>query len=115
MKQFRGVFIFGILILALIGAMIIYYAAPSRTVDFRGEILSIAVAEDGAVTLCAEGAFGGDFVFKIDGGSLLTDCCGEKITASDLTVGNTVDINYRKPVFGKEDVHTVKTLKMYEK
>ena len=39
MKQFKNIFIFGVIILLLVGVMIIQYATPSRMVDFRGEIL----------------------------------------------------------------------------
>ena len=53
MKQFKNIFIFGVIILLLVGVMIIQSATPSRMVDFRGEILSIVVSEDGIVTLSA--------------------------------------------------------------
>ena len=53
MKQVKSIFIFGAIVLLLVGVMIVQYATPSRTVDFRGEILSIAVSEDGIVTLSA--------------------------------------------------------------
>ena len=114
MKQFKNIFIFGVIILLLVGVMIIQYATPSRMVDFRGEILSIAVSEDGIITLSAASNTGGSFIFRIDNKSKLENCCGEEITLEDLTKGAMVDINYRKYLFKKEDVHTVKSLKLYE-
>lgn len=41
MKQFKNIFIFGIIVLFLVGVMIIREAAPSRTVDFRGEVHTV--------------------------------------------------------------------------
>ena len=114
MKQFKNIFIFGVIILLLVGVMIIQYATPSRMVDFRGEILSIAVSDDGIVTLSAASNVGGHFVFRIDDESELENCCGEEITLEDLTKGTMVDINYRKYLFKDEDVHIVKSLKLYE-
>ena len=114
MKQFKNIFIFGVIALLLVGVMIIQYATPSRTVDFRGEILSIAVSEDGIITLSATSDIAGDFLFRIDDESKLENCCGEEITFEDLTKGTMVDINYRKYLFKEEDVHTVKSLKLYE-
>ncbi len=114
MKQFKNIFIFGVIILLLVGVMIIQYATPSRMVDFRGEILSIVVSEDGIVTLSAVSDISGDFLFRIDNESKLENCCGEEISIEDLTKGSMVDINYRKYLFKEEDVHTVKSLKLYE-
>ena len=113
MKQFKNIFIFGVIVLLLVGVMIIQYAAPSRTVDFRGEILSVAVSEDGIVTLYAASDIEGPFLFRIDDKSKLENCCGEEITLEDLRKGSTVDINYRKSFFREEKIHTVKTLKIY--
>ena len=113
MKQFKKIFIFGVIILLLVGVMIIQYATPSRMVDFRGEILSIAVSEDGIITLSAASNTGGSFIFRIDDKSKLENSCGEAITLEDLTKGAMVDINYRKYFFKQEDIHTVKTLKIY--
>ncbi len=113
MKQFKTIFIFGVIVLLLVGVAIIQYASPSRMVDFRGEILNVAVSEDGIVTLFAASDDAGNFVFRIDDKSKLEDCCGEEITIEDLSKGTMVDINYRKYLFKKEDVHTVKTLKIY--
>ena len=113
MKQFKNIFIFGVIVLLLVGVMIIRYATPSRTVDFRGEILSIAVSEDGIITLSAASNTGGSFIFRIDDKSKLENCCDEEITLEDLTKGAMVDINYRKYFFKQEDIHTVKTLKIY--
>ena len=114
MKQFKNIFIFGVIVLLFVGVMIIQYAIPSRTVDFRGEILNIAVSEDGIITLSAASDIAGNFIFRIDDKSKLENCCGEKITFEDLTKGTMVDINYRKYLFKEEDVHTVKSLKLYE-
>ena len=94
--------------------MIIQYATPSRMVDFRGEILSVAVSEDGIITLSTVSNTGGSFIFRIDDKSKLENCCGEEIALEDLTKGAMVDINYRKYLFKQEDVHTVKSLKIYE-
>ena len=113
MKQFKNIFILGVIILLLVGVMIIQYATPSRTVDFRGEILSVAVSEDGIVTLSATSDIEGPFLFRIDDKSKLENCCGEEITVDDLTKGTMVDINYRKYLFKDEEVHTVKSLKVY--
>ena len=113
MKQFKNIFIFGIIVLLLVGAMIIQYATPSRIVDFRGEILSVVVSEEGIVTLFAASDIAGEFVFRIDDKSKLENCCGEEITLEDLTKGTMVDINYRKYLFKEEEVHTVKSLKIY--
>ena len=114
MKQFKNIFIFGVIVLLLVGVMIIQYATPSRMVDFRGEILSIAVSEDGIITLSAASNTGGGFIFRIDDKSKLENCCGEEISIEDLTKGSMVDINYRKYLFKEEDVHTIKTLKIYD-
>ena len=113
MKQIKSIFVFGVIALLLVGVAIIRYATPSRMVDFRGEILSIAVSKDGIVTLSAASDFAGPFVFRIDDKSKLENCCGEEITIEDLTEGTMVDINYRKYLFKDEDVHTVKSLKIY--
>ena len=114
MNQFKNIFIFGVIVLLLVGVMIIQYATPSRTVDFRGEILRVVVSRDGIVTISAASDFAGPFVFRIDDKSKLENCCGEEITVEDLTEGATVDINYRKYFFREEDVYTVKSLKIYE-
>ena len=114
MKQFKNIFVFGVVVLLFVGVMIIQYAIPSRTVDFRGEILNIAVSEDGIITLSTVSNTGGSFIFKIDDKSKLENCCGDKITLEDLTNGAMVDINYRKCFFKQEEVHTVKTLKIYD-
>lgn len=119
MKQFKSIFIFGVIVLLLVGVMIIQYATPSRMVDFRGEILSVSVSDTGVVTLKATTKEGGNFIFRIDDKSKLENCCGEKISINDLLKleesikGKTVDINYRKYLFKKEDVRKVKTLKVY--
>ena len=114
MKQFKNIFIFGVVVLLLVGVAIIQYATPSRMVDFRGEILRIAVSDDGIVTLSAASDIEGPFLFRIDDKSKLENCCGEKITVEDLTKGAMVDINYRKYLFKDEDVYTIKTLTIYD-
>ena len=114
MKQFKNIFIFGVIVLLLVGVAIIQYATPSRMVDFRGEILRIAVSDDGIVTLSAASDIQGPFLFRIDDKSKLENCCGEEISIEDLTKGAMVDINYRKYLFKDEDVHIVKSLKLYE-
>ena len=114
MKQFKNIFIFGIIVLLVVGVMIIQYATPSRTVDFRGEVRGVVVSEEGIVTLFAVSDIAGEFVFRIDDKSKLENCCGEEIALEDLTKGTMVDINYRKYLFKEEDVHTVKSLKLYE-
>ena len=113
MKQFKNIFIFGVIVLLLIGVMVIQHAMPARTVDFRGEIRSVSVSEDGVITICAVSEFAGAFVFRIDDRSRLEGCCGEEVTVDDLSKGTTVDINYRKYLFKDEDVHTVKSLTIY--
>lgn len=100
--------------LLLVGAMIIQYATPSRTVDFRGEILSVVLSEDGIATVFAASDIAGQFVFRIDEKSKLENCCGERIDIDDLEEGATVDIEYRKYIFKNQEVQTVRTLKMYE-
>ena len=114
MKQFRNIFIFGVIVLLLVGVMIIQYATPSRTVDFRGKILSVATSEDGVVTVFAMNDYAGEFIFRIDDNSKLENCCGEKITVENLSNGATVDINYRKFIFKEDDIYTVKSLKIYD-
>ncbi len=114
MKQFKNIFIFGVIVLLFVGVMIIQYAIPSRTVDFRGEILNIVLSADGIITLSAASDIAGNFIFRIDDKSKLENCCGEEITFEDLAKGTMVDINYRKYLFKEEDVHTVKSLKLYE-
>lgn len=115
MNTFKRIFIFGVAILLLVGVMIIQYATPSRTVDFRGEVHKVFVSEDGTVTLIAIAAEQGEFLFRIDEKSRLENCCGEEIAVENLSYGNTVDINYRKYLFKKEDMYTVKSLKLYVK
>ena len=114
MMQFKNLFGLGVLALTLIAAMTIQYATPSRTVDFRGEILNIVVSEEDVVTISAASDFAGPFVFRIDDKSKLENCCGEKITVEDLSKGDLIDISYRKFLFKEEEVHTVKSLKLYD-
>ena len=114
MKNFKELFLIGVIALSLIAVMIIQYATPSRTVDFRGKILGIAVSEDGTMTLHAADDVSGDFIFRINDNTKLENCCGERITVEDLSEGATVDINYRKYLFMGEKVHTAKSVKVYE-
>ena len=114
MKQFKTIFIIGVIVLLLVGVAIIRYATPSRLVDFRGEIRGIAVSEEGIVTIFAASDTSGVFAFRIDEKSKLENCCGEEITIDDLTKDAIVDINYREYLFKEEDVHTVKSLKLYD-
>ena len=72
------------------------------------------MSEDGIITLSAASDIAGNFIFRIDDKSKLENCCGEEIAFEDLTKGSMVDINYRKYLFKEEDVHTVKSLKLYE-
>ena len=74
MKQFKNIFIFGVVVLLLVGVAIIQYATPSRMVDFRDEILKIAVSDDGIVTLSAASDIEGPFLFRIDDTSKLENC-----------------------------------------
>ena len=115
MKQFKNIFIFGIAVLLIVGAMIIQYARPTRTVDFRGEIHKVIISETGDVTLMAISIQGGDFLFKIDDGSKLKNDSGEKIEVEDLIEGALIDINYKKPIFREEKVHVVKNLTLFGK
>ena len=113
MKASKSIFILGIAVIMILGIMIIQYATPSRTVDFRGEVRGVAISEDGKVTLYATSLFSGDFILTIDGESRLQNSDGEEITAADLTKGAKIDINYRRYLFKDEKVHTVKTLKVW--
>ncbi len=111
--KFKGLFIFCCVVLIAVAGMIVQNSDISRTVDFRGEIRGVAVSEDGIVTLFAT-SDGGEFLFRIDDRSSLENCCGEKITADDLTEGSVVQVNYRRYLFKDEDVHTVKELVIFE-
>ena len=113
MNQFKNIFIFGVIILLLVCVMIIQYATPSRTVDFRGEIINVVISENGTVTICAANDYAGEFIFRLDDESKLENCCGEKIAAEDLAEGAIIDVNYRKLLFKEEDVYTVRSLKIY--
>lgn len=110
MKQFKNIFIFGVTVLFIVGVMIIHYAKPSATVDFSGEIHNIVISDAGEITLYAVATFGGNFLFRIDASSKLENCCGEKIDVEDLKEGSLIQINYRKYLFKKEKIHTVKEL-----
>ena len=111
--KFKGVFIFCCIALLAVAGMILQSSDASRTVDFRGEIIGIAESEEGVVTLFAT-SNGGQFLFRIDDRSRLEDCCGDEITAEDLTKGAIVQLNYRRYLFKDEDVYTVKDLVIFE-
>ena len=114
MREFKAIFSFGVIVLFLVGVMIVHYMTPSRTVDFRGEILSIATSESGTVTVLATTAYGGDYLFKIDSASKLINTCGDRIASDSLAPGDMIDISYRKLLFKDEKPYTVKTLKVYK-
>lgn len=113
MREIKTLFALGLAVLAVVGIMIIRYAEPTQTVDFRGEILSVVASDDGGATIYATSWDGGDFIFRIDGDTRLESCCGE-ITIEELTRGAKVDINYRKYLFRREDIHTVESLTRYD-
>lgn len=114
MKEIKTLFALGLAVLFIIGIMIIRYAEPSQTVDFRGEIHSVVEDGNGGATICAASWAGGDFLFHIDRESKIEHCCGEEITLSELKYGTKVDISYRDFLFKKEDVHTIKLLTVYD-
>ena len=115
MKDFKGMFYFCLAVLLLVCAMVVYYAIPSRTVDFRGVIRDIAFSDDDTtVTICATSIAGGDVLFRIDQKSTLHNFDGEAISSSDLREGALIDVTYRKILFQKEDVHTVKLLRQFD-
>ena len=114
MKSVKFVFALGILSLAVICGMFIQSATASPTVDFTGVILSIATSEDGnTVTFSAEGVFGGDYLFRIDERSRLESPDGKEISIGDLAKGDHVLIDYRKPLFQKEEYYIIKKLKVF--
>ena len=113
MRLFKGIFIFGVVVLLIVGAMIVHYATPPKTVDFRGRIQSVTVSDNGSATLFATNEDTGNFVFKINKKSRLENCCGEKIAVTDLSEGALIDIRCRTSLFGKEDARVVKLLKAY--
>lgn len=111
--KFKGIFIACCIVLLMGLGMIVQNSGVSRTVDFRGEVIGIAESEEGVVTLFAT-SNEGQFLFRIDDRSRLEDCCGDEITAEDLTKGAIVQLNYRRYLFKDEDVHTVKDLVIFE-
>ena len=113
MKNFKGMFCFCLAVLLLVGAMIVYYAIPSRTVDFRGAIHDIAFADDGSAMICATSIAGGSFLFRVDKASKLHNSDGGTISASDLKEGALIDVTYRKVIFQKEEVPIVKRLTQF--
>lgn len=115
MKSFKNWFTAGVFALAFIAAMMIHSANPSRTVDFRGEVMTVITSESGITTVYAESTSGGYYLFRIDESTKLQNCCGEEITADSIAEGATVDVDYRKHFFKEEDVYTAKKLTLYVK
>ena len=114
MRSVKILFTLGILSLAIICGMFIQANVSPPTVDFTGVILSVATSEDGGtVTLYAEGVFGGDYLFRIDERSRLESLDGKEISIDDLAKGDHVLIEYRKPLFHKEEFHIIKKLKVF--
>lgn len=113
MKDFKGMFCFCLAVLLLVGAMTVYYAIPSRTVDFRGTIHDIALANDGTATICATSIAGGSSLFRVDKASKLRNLEGETISVSDLKEGALIDVTYRKVLFQKKEVPIVKLLTQF--
>lgn len=114
MKSVKIVFTIGILSLAIICGMFIQANTSPPTVDFTGVILSVVTSADGStVTLSAEGVFGGDYLFRIDEESRLESSDGKEISIGDLAKGDHVLIDYRKPLFQKEEFHIIKKLKVF--
>ena len=114
MKSVKILFTLGILSLAVICGMFIQANVSPPTVDFTGVILTVVTSEDGkTATLSAEGVFGGDYLFRIDERSRLESPNGEEISISNLSRGDHVLIDYRKPMFQKEEFHIIKKLKVF--
>lgn len=110
MKSSKVLFTIGCVVIALIVGMIIGTMIPSKTVDFNGRVTSITEKEDGTYILKAESVAGGEHSFIIDGKSDLENCCDEKITVDEISVGGIVLINYRNSLFKKDEIKTIKDL-----
>ena len=113
MKQFKLLFLFGIVVLTVVGAMIVTEAVDTSTVDFSGRIVSISVSEDGTATLTATSIAGGDFTFRIDGFSTLEDCCGKQIEPTELCEGDMILIEYRFSLFKNKSIKSVRELTLF--
>ena len=110
MKSYKVLFTIGCVIIALIVGMIIGTMLPEKTVDFNGRVTSISEKEDRTYTLKAESIAGGEFSFIIDVKSDLENCCDEKITVDEISVGGIVLINYRNSLFKRDEFKTIKDL-----
>ena len=110
MKSYKVLFTLGCVVIALIVGMIIGTALPEKTVDFNGSVIETTEQEDGTYMLKAESIAGGEFSFIIDCRSSIENCCDEKITVDDISVGGIVLINYRNSLFEKAEIKTVKDL-----
>ena len=110
MKSYKVLFTLGCVVIALIVGMIIGTALPEKTVDFNGIVIEMTEKEDGTYLLKAESIAGGEFSFIIDCRSSFENCCDEEITVDDISVGGIVLINYRKSLFKKDEIKTVKDL-----
>lgn len=113
MKSYKVLFTIGCVVIALIVGMIIGIMLPEKTVDFNGRVTGITEKEDGTYMLKAESIAGGEFSFIIDSKSDLENYCDEDITVDDISVGGIVLINYRKSLFKKDEIKTVKDLSYF--
>ena len=113
MKSYKVLFTLGCVVIALIVGMIIGTALPEKTVDFNGRVIEMTEKEDGTYLLKAESIAGGEFSFIIDSKSDLENYCDEDITVDDISVGGIVLINYRKSLFKKGEIKTVKDLSYF--
>ena len=113
MKSYKVLFTLGCVVIALIVGMIIGTALPEKTVDFNGRVIEMTEKEDGTYLLKAESIAGGEFSFIIDSKSDLENYCYEDIAVDDISVGGIVLINYRKSLFKKDEIKTVKDLSYF--
>ena len=113
MKSYKVLFTLGCVVIALIVGMIIGTALPEKTVDFNGRVIEMTEKEDGTYLLKAESIAGGEFSFIIDSKSDLENYCDEDIAVDDISVGGIVLINYRKSLFKKDEIKTVKDLSYF--
>ena len=113
MKSYKVLFTLGCVVIALIVGMIIGTALPEKTVDFNGRVIDMTEIEDGTYLLKTESIAGGEFSFIIDSKSDLENYCDEDIAVDDISVGGIVLINYRKSLFKKDEIKTVKDLSYF--
>ncbi len=113
MKSYKVLFTLGCVVIALIVGMIIGTALPEKTVDFNGRVIEMTEKEDGTYLLKTESIAGGEFSFIIDSKSDLENYCDEDIAVDDISVGGIVLINYRKSLFKKDEIKTVKDLSYF--